>query len=337
LVWAFQLGHPAHWTDRGWEDRALAALADLDDVDRARMSRDDRGNAAWLRHDIAWNRGDIADARAQRMLMDDLVDNGPSAALRYINLVNRSCGAFLEGRLAEAAEWNQRQLDYGNETGRPDALNYFIMLDGSVSRDQGRPEVMIETVLTALPTLPASVASFAGAHLVTWLTDAGRAEQAREIVAHERASGFLPARLPTSLKTTYAYGLSEAVMYLRDREAAAELFEIMLPWSGRMFFDSIQAYGAVDRSLGRLATLLGRFDEAESSLAAAAAFHERIGAPLFLARTWADQAELLLARDATAGLAPASSLVERAVAVARDLGAPGVERYTSSVIARRDA
>jgi hypothetical protein len=136
--------------------------------------------------------------------------------------------------------------------------------------------------------------------------------------------------------TTYAYGLSEAVVYLRDREAAAELFEIMLPWSGRVFFDGIQTYGAVDRSLGRLAILLGFLDEADSLLAAAAELHERISAPLFLARTWADQAKLLVARDATAGLAPAISLVERAVAVARELGAPGVARYASSVIARRD-
>lgn len=172
---------------------------------------------------------------------------------------------------------------------------------------------------------------------MSWLVDAGQPDQAREIVAREQAISFRPARRPNNTMTTYAYGIGEAVVPLGDLDAAAELFEIMLPWSGRMFYDSIQVYGAVDRSLGRLATLLGHFDDADRSLASAVALHERVGAPLFLARTWADQAELLLARDGALSVAGARSLVDRAVAVARDLGAPGVEHYAFAVLARHAA
>jgi class 3 adenylate cyclase/tetratricopeptide (TPR) repeat protein len=335
LVWAAQFGHPAHLTDRDWENRALAALDAVDALTSDPLNRWERCEAHVLRHAIAMNRGDIVEARVQFTLLKELVGKGASAANQWNVLVLESCHAFLEGRLAEATDWNREQLEYGSETGRRDAPNYFVVLDGSVCRDQGRgPEFLIESMQRAIPTLHTTVASFARAYLATWLVDAGRDDEAREIVRHERATGFRIARAPFSLGTTYADGMSDAVTSLGDRESAAELFDIMAPWSGRFFYNYVQFYGPVDRSLGRLASLLGRFDEADRYLEAAAELLERAGAPLFLARTWADQAELELVRSNAEGVASARSLVDRSVAVARGLDAPGVERYAMSVLDR---
>ena len=56
--------------------------------------------------------------------------------------------------------------------------------------------------------------------------------------------------------------------------------------------------GAVAFYLGLLATTIGEWPEADSYFAAAAATHERIGAPTWLARTRLEWARMLLRRAA---------------------------------------
>jgi len=57
-----------------------------------------------------------------------------------------------------------------------------------------------------------------------------------------------------------------------------------------------------------------------------------MGAPLFLARTWADQATLALARDGAGASGSAPELVERGIELARRHDAPGVEQYVSRAL-----
>jgi uncharacterized protein HemY len=77
--------------------------------------------------------------------------------------------------------------------------------------------------------------------------------------------------------------------------------------------------------LGRLATILGEFDRASAHLSAARRLHEQARAPLFLARTLADQAALEIA--SVGDTARSQELVGQAVEIARAHRAPGVEYY----------
>jgi len=54
--------------------------------------------------------------------------------------------------------------------------------------------------------------------------------------------------------------------------------------------------GSVARPLGRLATVLGRYDDAEAHFRLALELHTRLQAPYWTARTELDWANLLLAR-----------------------------------------
>ena len=77
--------------------------------------------------------------------------------------------------------------------------------------------------------------------------------------------------------------------------------------------------------------MLGSYDDADEHLAYAAARHEDWGAALYLARTWADQAELLLTRHGAPAVDDANDLLGRARAVGRDREALGVDQYVNRV------
>jgi hypothetical protein len=89
-------------------------------------------------------------------------------------------------------------------------------------------------------------------------------------------------------------------------------------------FNSATTWGLVERLLGNLARVLGRYDEAERRLVSAAERHEQMYAPVWLARTRVDLADLLLGRGDDAGRAQV--LLEQALGTARDLGCAGIER-----------
>jgi hypothetical protein len=84
--------------------------------------------------------------------------------------------------------------------------------------------------------------------------------------------------------------------------------------------------------LGLLAGFLGRFDDAERHFAAAAAEHQRIGAPTYLARTRLEWARMLLARGDAGDEARARTLLTEASAVAEELGLLGVERASAALL-----
>ena len=86
------------------------------------------------------------------------------------------------------------------------------------------------------------------------------------------------------------------------------------------------APGAVDHELARLSTVLGRFDQADIDFQSAARFHERLGAPAWLARTRLEWARMLLARRALGDADRARKLLGQALTTARDLGLANMER-----------
>ena len=85
-------------------------------------------------------------------------------------------------------------------------------------------------------------------------------------------------------------------------------------------------FGSIDRALGRLATTLERYEQAEGHFAAAAEIEERFGAPLFLARTRAGWAGALIARGRPEDLDRAQHMLEQAEETAGRLGGEGITR-----------
>jgi tetratricopeptide (TPR) repeat protein len=130
-----------------------------------------------------------------------------------------------------------------------------------------------------------------------WLL-AERAETgaAREQLAIVAANGFAAlhddANRPSSLGE-----LAAACRALGDRQTAAAVYALLLPYAGRPLTAgrAIESFGAADRQLGDLAALLGRWDAAVGHYEAAIRLNEEMGM-----RPWAVHARLGLA-EALAG------------------------------------
>jgi hypothetical protein len=104
------------------------------------------------------------------------------------------------------------------------------------------------------------------------------------------------------------------------------LYELLAPYGDQFAFGYGGAWGAVAHHLGLLAATLDRFDEAEARFAVAAATHERVGAPTWLARTRCEWAAVLLRRGGPGDAGRARDLLDRALATSRELGLASVER-----------
>ena len=91
--------------------------------------------------------------------------------------------------------------------------------------------------------------------------------------------------------------------------------------------------GSVSLYLGLLATTVGDWSDAEARFAAAAATHERIGAPTLLAYTRLEWARMLLARAEPKDGDRADEFLHQALATARELGLAKIEREAVGLLA----
>jgi uncharacterized protein HemY len=122
----------------------------------------------------------------------------------------------------------------------------------------------------------------------------------------------------------WLYGLSflaETVASLGDRDAAAILYRLLLPWAALNAVDQAEGIrGSVARYLGLLATTTKRWDEAELHFEDALAMNARMGARPWLAHTANDYARMLHARNSRSDPERAQALLDDALGTYRQLG-----------------
>jgi hypothetical protein len=115
--------------------------------------------------------------------------------------------------------------------------------------------------------------------------------------------------------------VADVCAYLGDVACARALYEELLPVEGLNVIGVAEgARGSVARSLGVLATLLGRHGEAEQHFQTALAANERMGARPWVARTQHEYAQMLLACDAPGDRERARELLDTALETTRTLG-----------------
>jgi tetratricopeptide (TPR) repeat protein len=115
--------------------------------------------------------------------------------------------------------------------------------------------------------------------------------------------------------------LAETCAILEDTERAALLYELLLPYrSLNAVAVPDLALGSTSQPLGILATLLGRFDDAERHFEEALLMNERMGARPWIAHTQEDLARMLLRRNAQGDRDRARTLLSRTQATYNELG-----------------
>jgi predicted trehalose synthase len=153
--------------------------------------------------------------------------------------------------------------------------------------------------------------------------------EAAEAMAIDSAAGFAEMVYDSNWLCGIAI-FAEACAQLGDAGAAGALHQLLAPWREQIAFNSATAWGPVERHVGNLERILGRLDVAEDCLVRASDLCERIGAPIWLARTRVDLARVLLDREGPA--ARAETLLRQTLGTAIDLGCAGIERRAAELL-----
>jgi tetratricopeptide (TPR) repeat protein len=152
-----------------------------------------------------------------------------------------------------------------------------------------------------------------------------------------------PVRVALDEQVARGFDVSYNITWLNSlflwAEAAAEL-QHADAGADRMQLGPVIVLPSVAHALGRLATALGRHDDAERFFARALAIHERLRAPFLIANTKAAWAAAHLARHpAPVGSRPELTgdivdLLESAPDMARQYGFGAVERNARTLLGR---
>ena len=173
-------------------------------------------------------------------------------------------------------------------------LDQFGLQLATLRREQGRldeVEMMLRLKLEGYPG-PAFRAP-----LAMVLVEMGRIEEAREILETATRNDLTSGGEGVLQFTTPCF-FAEATAYLGDAERATLLYDALLPAASRTIamFDGMVTYGCGSLYLGRLARVLGRFDEAEAHLDDADRHHGAMGDRRYGLRTLLGRTELAAAR-----------------------------------------
>jgi tetratricopeptide (TPR) repeat protein len=226
------------------------------------------------------------------------------------------------GRIDEADRIALEAFEIGEASGQPDARFVFLIQRAVIRFGQGRlgelePELSAMSAL--FPSVPGAAALVAAAYC-----QRGAEAEARSPFDRLAAVSFELPKDPLWLG--FLTMAADVACRLGDHRSASTLYDLLRPYTEVFPVLSAVSTGSTDHYLGMLAVVTGRAADAEEHFRAAAATHERMQAPIWLARTRLEWARMLLARRQPGDAERARELLGQALATARELGLAHIER-----------
>ena len=235
---------------------------------------------------------------------------------------------LLAGHIDEAEQAAGEALHIASQAEELDAYPLYGPQLYAIRRAQGRLDEMIEPLERAASANP-GVALYR-AVLLDALCSVDRLDDARAVFEPLAANRFTDFPVDNSWLTALTC-CTEAAAFLEHRAGAAALAELLAPWRDQLDFTGITCNGSVARPLGLALATAGRFDEADDAFAQATAVHERLDAPIELARTRVDWASMLVKRRSAGDPEQARTLLDAAVITAERLGLNTIQRQARAL------
>ncbi len=170
--------------------------------------------------------------------------------------------ALLDGRCDDAEAAAMTAFEIGSAGGHTEAMLAYGLQLIEIRRHQGRLDEMVD-LLKEAQTDDQAVAGLRQA-LAAVYCEIGRFEEARPLFAQDVVTGFddFPGdEMWLAIMTICATSASA----LQDHDASRILYEQLLTYERRIVAVYSVVYGAIARHLGCLATVLGRYDDAEGA------------------------------------------------------------------------
>jgi tetratricopeptide (TPR) repeat protein len=189
-------------------------------------------------------------------------------------------------------------------------------------------EPLLLDIVRQLPGVPIYLASLAAMY-----ADAGRLADAQAAIDSLNAKG--PGDIPRDgLWKALRYQQSHACAEISDRGTAAQLYPELIPYaSSNATIAHFNAYGSMARVIGRLATVLERYDEAEQHFETALAANDRMGFHAWTAWTRLNYGDMLLRRNGAGDRERAIALLQQAHDFAKESGMGKVQRDSERLLA----
>ncbi|MBI1818208.1 MAG: AAA family ATPase [Deltaproteobacteria bacterium] len=246
-------------------------------------------------------------------------------------LAFRALQAFLAGRFSDSERFSQEALAAGQRAESRNVSQMYGAQTLALRREQGRiaeVEPMLQGLVAQFPTVPSWRCGLAYV-----LVELGRLDDARiqfEVVAADNF-GVIPR---DTFWLVAMNGVSDVCVALADRERADILYRLLLPYEGRNAVNVVgTCVSSMARSLGCLAALVGRLDDARRHFEAAIAMETRLGAVPLLAHTRHDYGNVLLRQGAAADRDEARQLLAAAVRDFEQLGMHSFARRAAQLLA----
>ena len=282
----------------------------------------------FLRVTLFLEAGDLAAADAEAAEGAKLAEQlGVPGFLPWVSAY-RSVRAWIDGRLEDAEQLNTQALEEAMQH-RTDPELVFTLIGGQAFANQYLRDMT--DVIPAMEAMneeqgPASGEIRAGLALAYRCAD--RREDCRRVFEDLASNDFEAIDTGAGWLINFALA-AQACAYLGDTERAAFFYERLTPLADRWCAGVILVFGPISWILGRLATTLGHYDDAERHFSDALARTSAAGARIFFAECCYDYSSMLARR--TAHLDRARDLVTTASRTAEELDLPMLRTWTSTL------
>jgi DNA-binding SARP family transcriptional activator len=273
-------------------------------------------------------RGDLAEVDQNLDVMIRLGAKTGVAQVRWEAALALSWRRLLAGHIDEAERAAVEALQIASQAEELDAYPLYGPQLYAIRRAQGRLDEMIEPLERAVSANPELALNRAA--LLDALCSVDRLDDARALLEPLAANRFTDFPIDNAWLTALTF-CAEGAASLEHRAAAALLATLLAPWRDQLDFTGISCNGSVARPLGLALATAGRFDEADGAFAQATAVHERIDAPIDLARTRVDWASMLMNRGAPGDPEKARTLLNAALKTADRLGLIAIKRQARTL------
>jgi len=195
--------------------------------------------------------------------------------VRWLSALIDGFDATMECRFDEAEELIAACYAIGGQIGESEAYTTYAAQFFTLGSHRGRRGEMFSGVPDDLDTTESVARTFEVAYAIASL-EVGRRDNARTVLdeALERDLAAIPADF---MQSTLMIGLAILTLGLHDATAAEKLLTELDPIAGEVSFNGAMSQGPISLHVGRLATLAGRFDDAERNLLEAVSVTERFG------------------------------------------------------------
>jgi class 3 adenylate cyclase/tetratricopeptide (TPR) repeat protein len=274
--------------------------------------------------------GDLAQATKFLDQMEQRADAVRDPTMRWLAEVYRSGVAAFVGDYATAEQHANAALQLGVDAAQPDALTFYGGLLGGIRRLAGREAELCDLLAQRAADNP-GVPAFRAA-LAVFLAASDRSDEAR-VVLDDFVGDLSHLWVDPVWATTLAF-CADAAARTEHGAAARAILPLLAPFTDQWTRSGGADYGPVALATGMARTVLADYEQAEADFAQAHTMAERAGTPYWTARTKLEWAVMLSKRGETDDHDRARTLLDGALATAREHGFAGIERRSTALHGR---